>query len=260
MLESPLRRPFSSIGDVEQESTADLSTSDRVLLIDADEKHRNATARFLAKHGYEVLHADSAAAACAILEVQPVDVVILDVIVPGADGLSIARKLSVRNELCVIIVSELGSELDRIIGLEAGADDYLAKPVSQRELLARIRAVRRRTIQAESTDPASAPAYAFAGWTFDVEARVLCDPQGQALSLSDGQFALLRTFVQHPQRVLTRNQLLEHASGPGSDAYDRAIDTQVSRLRRRLRTRCNDELIRTVRSEGYMFLPRVVAR
>jgi two-component system OmpR family response regulator len=260
MLESPLRRSFSSISDVEQESVSATSTSSRVLLIDADEKHRGATARFLAKHGYEVFHADSGAAACAILEVQPVDVVILDVLVPGADGLSIARKLSVRTELCVIIVSELGSELDRIIGLEAGADDYLAKPVSQRELLARIRAVRRRTVQAEWTETATSPAYGFAGWVFDTEARVLRDPQGQALSLPDGQFALLRTFVQHPQRVLTRDQLLELASGPSSDAYDRAIDTQVSRLRRRLRTRCADDLIRTVRSEGYMFLPRVIFR
>lgn len=231
----------------------------RILIVDDDEALRRLVGDFLKGHGYSVFEADGGQAMRRILEQEPVDVVVLDVMMPGEDGLSLARTLSARRDLGIIMVSALGGETDRIIGLEVGADDYLPKPVSPRELLARIRAVLRRQYQHEPEGDAGA-AYVFEGWTFDVLRRVLRDPLNVIISLSDGEFSLLRVFVERPQRVLSRDQLLEYSRGPDSDAFDRAVDTQVSRLRRKLGTRTETELIRTVRSEGYMFLPKVARR
>lgn len=263
MLEMSFSGAFAAVEQDDAGSALNPSYSaplTRVLIVDANAEVRADIAEFLASHGFLVFHADSAVAAQDILARQGADIVILDVLIPGGDGLSMARELSVRADLGVIIVSELSSEVDRIIGLEAGADDYLAKPVSLRELLARVRAVRRRTLHAEHAEGDAVSHYTFYGWSFDAEARILCDPDGQSLSLSEGEFALLRAFVQRPQRVLTRDQLLEYARGDNSDAYDRAVDTLISRLRRKLRSRTNDELIRTIRAEGYMFVPRVTLR
>jgi two-component system OmpR family response regulator len=231
----------------------------RILIVDDDEALRRLVGDFLKGQGYAVFEADGGQAMRGILDEEMIDVVILDVMMPGEDGLSLARALSARRDLGIIMVSALGSETDRIIGLEVGADDYLAKPVSPRELLARIRALLRRQHQQENADDAAA-AYVFDGWTFDLIRRVLRDPLNVIISLSDGEFSLLRVFVERPQRVLSRDQLLEYARGPDSEAFDRAIDTQVSRLRRKLGTRTRTELIRTVRSEGYMFLPKVTRR
>jgi len=231
----------------------------RVLVVDDDPSLRSLVRDFLTAHGYEVIEADSGTAARNVLAQREVDVVILDVMMPGEDGLSIARSLSQRRDLAVIILSALGSETDRIVGLEVGADDYLAKPASPRELLARIRAVRRRWGLSEGREE-TGTSYSFDGWTFDIVRRVLRDPKGIIISLSEGEFSLLRVFVERPQRVLTRDQLLEYARGPDSDAYDRAVDTQISRLRRKLSSRTQEDLIRTVRSEGYMFLPKVSRR
>ncbi len=231
----------------------------RILIVDDDEALRRLVGDFLKGHGYAVFEADGGQAMRKILEQEAVDVVVLDVMMPGEDGLSLARALSARRDLGIIMVSALGGETDRIIGLEVGADDYLPKPVSPRELLARIRAVLRRQFQHEPESDAGV-AFVFEGWTFDVLRRVLRDPLNVIISLSDGEFSLLRVFVERPQRVLSRDQLLEYSRGPDSDAFDRAVDTQVSRLRRKLGTRTETELIRTVRSEGYMFLPKVARR
>ena len=231
----------------------------RILIVDDDEALRKLIGQFLVAHGYIVFEADGGVAMRQILEEEAVQVVVLDVMMPGEDGLSLARTLSSRRDVGVIIVSALGSETDRVIGLEVGADDYLAKPVSPRELLARIRAMlRRRHIQNGPDELATG--YLFDGWIFDVVRRVLRDPLSVIISLSEGEFSLLRAFVEHPQRVMTRDQLLEYARGPDSDAFDRAIDTQVSRLRRKLSTRTDADLIRTVRNEGYMFMPKVARR
>lgn len=243
----------------------------RVLIIDPDAGQRAEMARFLEQFGFLVMEAPGGAVAGEILASHGADIVILDVLMPGEDGLSLARTLSLRPELAIIIVSGLGGEVDRIVGLEAGADDYLAKPVSLRELLARIRAVRRRIRHHDAAPAALAAAttaardeagatYAFDGWVLDAERRSLADPRGAPVDLSDGEYALLLAFLERPQRVLSRDQLLEFARGPNSEAYDRAIDTQVSRLRRKLRTRAGGELVRTVRNEGYMFLPKVAQR
>lgn len=228
-----------------------------ILVVDADGELRAQFSGFLEANGFQVCVADSGPAARAILGSQNIDVVILDVIIPGEDGLAIARELSLRQDLSVIMVSSLASELDRIVGLEAGADDYLAKPVSLRELLARIRAVRRRNGRSQRQGGDQTFRYTFAGWRFDVERRVLSDLRGSSVGLSEGEFALLRALVERPQRVLTRDQLLDAARGADSDSYDRAIDTQICRLRRKLGSQSRDDLIRTIRGEGYMFVPRV---
>jgi two-component system, OmpR family, response regulator len=231
----------------------------RVLIVDDDKSLRRLIHDFLGTHGFEVLEADSGPAMRAVLEKQPVDLVVLDVMMPGEDGLSIARTLSAQSDVAIIMISALGSETDRIIGLEVGADDYLPKPVSPRELLARIRAVLRRH-QTGEKEQANGSVYVFDGWELDVIRRILRDPGNILISLSEGEFSLLRAFVERPQRVLTRDQLLEYARGPDSDSFDRAIDTQISRLRRKLSSRGGGELIRTIRSEGYMFLPKVTRK
>jgi len=178
---------------------------------------------------------------------------------PGEDGLSAARKLATEHGPPVIMLSALGGDTDRIIGLEVGADDYLPKPCNPRELLARVRAVLRR-MQAADTAAAESDTvrYEFAGWRLDVVRRDLRDPAGTYINLSDGEFALLRTFVEHPQRVLSRDQLLGMTHGANVDVYDRAIDSQISRLRRKLNERADAEIIRTVRNEGYMLLAKVM--
>jgi two-component system, OmpR family, response regulator len=228
----------------------------RILLVDDDSSLRGLIRKFLEEQGYEVLEADSGAAMRRILEEQSVNIIVLDIMMPGEDGLAILRSLANRRrDLGIIMVSALGSETDRIVGLEVGADDYLAKPVSPRELLARIRALQRRCTP-ESAD-GGVTSYSFAGWKLDPIRRVLRDPQGVITTLSEGEFSLLLVMVERPQRVLTRDQLLELSRGNNSDAFDRAIDTQVSRLRRKLGTRTRDEIIRTVRNEGYIFLPEV---
>jgi two-component system OmpR family response regulator len=175
---------------------------------------------------------------------------------PGEDGLAICRRLAVGEGPPIIMLSAMGEDTDRIVGLELGADDYLAKPCNPRELLARVRAVLRRAEQRGQSATLGAGCE-FAGWRLDLVRRELRSPQGVVVNLSSGEFSLLRAFVERPQRVLTRDQLLEFARGPDSDAFDRAIDVQISRLRRKLDDGGGQDLIRTIRNEGYMFTPKV---
>ncbi|MCD9029168.1 response regulator [Luteimonas sp. BDR2-5] len=227
-----------------------------ILVVDDDPGLRSLIATFLAEHGYPVRAvANVQEMREQIARFQP-HLVILDVMMPGEDGLSAARRLASENGPAVIMLSALGTDTDRIIGLEVGADDYLAKPCNPRELLARVRAVLRRR---QSAAAAPAGGYHFAGWHLEPARRELRTPDGRFVNLSDGEFSLLRTFVEHPQRVLSRNQLLDYARGQdSSEVYDRAIDSQVSRLRRKIHDCGHGELIRTVRNEGYMLLPPVV--
>ena len=229
----------------------------RILLVDDDSSLRRLIRTFLEEQGYAVFEAESGAAMRRVLAEQPINIIVLDIMMPVEDGLSVVRSLgNRRRDLGIIMVSALGSETDRIVGLEVGADDYLAKPVSPRELLARIRALQRRC-NPDDAGGGTATSYGFAGWRLDPVRRVLRDPNGVVTTLSEGEFGLLLVMVERPQRVLTRDQLLELSRGTGSDAFDRAVDTQVSRLRRKLGTRSRGEIIRTVRNEGYIFLPSV---
>jgi two-component system, OmpR family, response regulator len=236
----------------------DLTSS--ILVVDDDPQLRELISGFLANHGYRVNAVTDAVQMRRAVEAQRPDLVILDVMLPGEDGLSAARSLAAEGGPPVIMLSALGSDTDRIIGLEVGADDYLPKPCNPRELLARVRAVLRRAKAVQQEAEPGGQAFEFAGWLLDLERRDLRDPAGVYIDLSDGEFSLLRSFVEHPQRVLGRDMLLDLARGRNAEVFDRAIDSQISRLRRKLDERSTVELIRTVRNEGYMLVPKVTPR
>ena len=231
---------------------------DHILVVDDDPGIRDLVSDFLRRHGYTVDTAGDSREMERALGDRPADLVVLDVMLPGEDGLAICRRLSRPEGPAIIMLSAMGEETDRIVGLELGADDYLPKPCNPRELLARVRAVLRRRQEPKVSDERLAASCEFAGWRLDLVRHELRSPQGVVVNLSSGEFSLLRAFVERPQRVLTRDQLLEFARGPQSEAFDRAIDVQISRLRRKLEDGGGgQELIRTVRNEGYMFMPKV---
>ena len=234
--------------------------SARILMVDDDPGIRDVVSDFLGRHGYAVETAADAREMEVALERGRTDLIVLDVMLPGEDGLAICRRLAgAENAPPIIMLSAMGEDTDRIIGLELGADDYLPKPCNPRELLARIRAVlRRRAEPREGEASAIGAGCEFAGWRLDLVRRELRSPQGVVVNLSSGEFSLLRTFVERPQRVLSRDQLLEFARGPDSEAFDRAIDVQISRLRKKLDDGgAGQDLIRTIRNEGYMFTAKV---
>lgn len=226
-----------------------------LLVVDDDRDIRHLLANSLGARGFRVETAADTRGMDEVLARTAVDCVILDVMMPGEDGLSACRRLARGDGPEVILLSALGEEQDRILGLEVGASHYLPKPCSPREILATVRAALRKR-----GGPVTAPVsevHAFDGWRIDLGSHELFDPNGVLVGLTDGEFAVLRVFIERPRRVLSREALLQAARGPDSDAYDRAIDVQVSRLRRKLRAG-GDEIIRTVRNEGYLFVPRVV--
>ena len=228
------------------------SSAATILVVDDDPSVRTAVAEFLSSQGYAVLLAEDGPAMRRIMEHEDVSIVLLDVMLPGEDGFSLARELRGRPDVGVIMLSARGSETDRVAGLEMGADDYLPKPASPRELLARVRAVQRR-YGGRGNVPPTGFCFLFDGWRLDPVRRVLRDPHGLVISLSEGEFELLLAFVENPKTVLSRDELLELARGENSEAFDRAIDVQVSRLRRKLAGCSNGEAIRTIRGEGYQF-------
>lgn len=246
----------------------DLQT--RILIVDDDEGIRSLIGEFLTKHGYATAVAADPAAMRAMLGREHFDLIVLDVMMPREDGLTALRQLGPEAPP-VIMLSAVGTDVDRIVGLEMGADDYLAKPCNPRELLARIRTVLRRRGAAPCAEGESAQAgnpveadsgegLHFAGWRMDLGLRLLFDPANQLITLSDGEFRLLRAFAEHPRRVLTRDQLLDWSRGEDSEHYDRAVDVQLSRLRRKLTEgEGGQDIIRTVRNEGYLFVPAVTA-
>lgn len=241
--------------------------STRILIVDDDPDIRHLMAGFLQQHGYKVDAAENAADMRARMNDSTYHVVVLDIMMPGEDGLSVLRQMQTPSSPPVIMLSAVGTDVDRIIGLEIGAEDYLAKPCNPRELLARIRTVLRRRSSVESAGAAAAEAQradapaqiiAFSGWRLDTVSRQLYDPEDVVISLSDSEFRLLKAFIDHPRRVLTRDQLLDYARGANAEHFDRAIDVQISRLRRKLGASDeNKDLIRTIRNEGYMFVPTV---
>lgn len=223
-----------------------------VLVVDDDEQIRKLLALSLSKRGYRVLTAASAQEMDRVLARNTVNVMVLDVMMPGEDGLSVARRLAVGGDPPLIMLSALGDEQDRIIGLELGADHYLTKPCSAREVLAHVRVALRR----QKLRQAPRRTYYFQGWQIDLDASELHDPDGAQVRLTDGEFAMLRVLVTRHRRVLKRDELLRAARGTRSEALARAVDIQISRLRHKLKSP-GDSLIRTVRNEGYMFVAKV---
>lgn len=230
-----------------------------VLVVDDDREIRDLLGRFLAKHGYRVTVVGDGKEMRRALDDWNIDLVVLDLMLPGEDGLSLCRSLRSKSRIPVIMLTMLGEETDRIIGLEMGADDYLPKPFNPRELLARMKAVLRR---ARSTPPAATGTrrrvFQFAGWQLDPGHRRVRSPREMVIDLSAGEYDLLIAFVEHPQRVLTRDQLLDLTHGRAEAAFDRSIDMQVSRLRQKIEANPKDpELIKTVRGGGYLFTAEV---
>jgi two-component system OmpR family response regulator len=187
------------------------------------------------------------------------DLVILDVMLPGKSGLDLCREIRAKSDVPILMLTAMGEETDRIVGLEMGADDYLPKPFNSRELLARIRAILRRTEGAGKV-ATKAKALRFSGWVLDRARRRLTAPDGVAIDLTSGEYELLTVFAEHSQRVLNRDQLLDLARGREAMPFDRSIDVQVSRVRRKIETDPRSpKLIVTVRGDGYMFTPDVEA-
>lgn len=223
-----------------------------VLVVDDDPDLRTLISSFLSQSGYQVSEAANGQEMDNALKAASIDLIILDFMMPGEDGLSICKRLITQGGPPVIMLSARGEEVDRIVGLELGADDYLGKPFHPRELLARIRAVLRRTDKQKSDH---SPLTHFFGWQLDNIKRLLIRPDGVQVALSNTEFELLRVFLDRPGRALTRDQILDVLHGANSENYDRAIDVQISRLRRKLNDDTQDEIIRTIRGIGYMFRP-----
>lgn len=234
--------------------------TDRTLLVvEDDDDIRELLTTFLEREGYAVRAAANAEAMDRSLAEATPDLVVLDLMLPGEDGLSICRRLRAAGRMPILMLTARNSAVDRIVGLEMGADDYLGKPFEPRELLARIRALFRR-IEAERAVASASRRLAFAGLVLDIEARTLVTERGDPIVLTSAEFDLLVCMAERPGRVLTRDQLLDWTRGRSADPLDRTIDVSISRLRRKLAEAGleADKLVVTVRNGGYQFSARVV--
>jgi len=232
-----------------------MGTQDHVLVVDDDAEIRDLLSEYLRKNGYRVTAVAEGKGMWSALESGGrVDIVVLDLMLPGDDGLTLCRNLRARSDLPVIMLTARGEETDRIVGLEMGADDYLAKPFSPRELLARIKSILRRArTLPDNLKADAARALRFSGWTLDLATRNLRSPEGVVVALSGTEYKLLRVFLSHPNRVLNRDQLIDLMLSRDASPFDRSIDVQVSRLRHRLGDNPKEPaIIKTVRGEGYV--------
>ena len=233
--------------------TASMNPQQHILIVDDDPDLRNLLTRYLKEQGIQATAVEDGEAMDRFLKSSPaVDLVILDLMLPGEDGLSIARRLKGSSNIPIIILSAKGDDIDRIIGLEMGADDYLPKPFNPRELLARMRAVLRRPSSTTQNEP---EVRSFGIFQLDTAGhRLLCN--GNLIPLTSGEFELLKVFTEHPRRVLSRDWLLEHLKGYERGPFDRSVDVRVTRLRKKIEMNPAEPLyIRTIWGEGYIFDP-----
>ncbi len=238
-----------------------MSKIDTLLIVDDDKEIRELLADLLTKYGYQVQCASDGEQMFQVLEQHDIDLIILDVMMPGDDGVALCRKLRIDSSIPIIMLTAIGEETDRVVGLEVGADDYLAKPFNPRELVARIKAILRRTQDnftkpSGQTEPEEAESntVSFTGWTLDMDTRRLFSPDHVEIVLSAGEYSLLVAFIEHPRRVLSRDQLLEFTRNRSAGPFDRSVDIQVSRLRQKLEEDPKQpQIIKTVRGGGYMF-------
>lgn len=241
----------------------DAEPTAHILVVDDDREIRDLLAQFLVRHGYRVTTAQDGKEMRRVLADWSIDLVVLDLMLPGEDGLSLCRDLRARSQMPVIMLTMMGEETDRIVGLEMGADDYIAKPFNPRELLARLKAVLRRTkgvvTSANGSNPARRKTLRFSGWKLDLAMRRLTSPLQLVVELTAGEFDFLVAFVEHPQRVLSRDQLLDLTNSRAEIPFDRSVDMQISRLRQKIETNPKEpELIKTVRGGGYVFAGVVI--
>lgn len=235
----------------------------RILIVDDDPQVGRLLSRYLEREGFTIQVSHSASEMRAALKGFPADLLILDLGLPGDDGLTLTREIRRSSSVGIIILTGKDEPVDRVVGLELGADDYVTKPFDERELLARIRTVLRRTQNRLSdtvAEPGSdrPPAVQFAEWHLDLGARELTSQDGEAVELTTMEFELLSVLVSNPNRVMSREQLLERCAGRSWDPYDRAIDTLIVKLRRKLEPDPkHPQIIKTVRGAGYIFTPSV---
>ena len=239
-----------------------MEKTDCILIVDDDPEIRRLLVDYLARNSFEAIAAREGREMWQELDRHVIDLIVLDLMLPDTDGLTLCRELRVKSNIPVLMLTARGEETDRIIGIEMGADDYLVKPFNPRELLARIKTILRRTrALPPNLRPELARCLRFAGWCLDTAARLLTAPDGVATPLSGGEYRLLRILLDHPNRVLNRDQLTEMIQGREAEPYDRAIDVQVSRLRQRLRDDSREPaLIKTVRGEGYVLAATIEVR
>lgn len=235
-------------------------SDETILIIDDDPGIQKLLTQYLSEQGYSAQALSDGAAMDQWLKVNRADLIILDLMLPGEDGLSLARRLRAEFEFPIIMLTARGEELDRIIGLEVGADDYMAKPFNPRELLARIRAVLRRSQRsAEAEVVSSDPLFNFGDFTLNPEQRIL-RRDGKEIGLTHGEMSLLLILASHPNRILSRDQLMDLLSGSERDLFDRSIDVRITRLRQKVEpTPSKPKFIRTVWGQGYRFIPDPVA-
>ena len=230
-----------------------------IAVVEDDPEIRSLVGGLLLREGFRVTLCEGAEDLDREMAHQTIDLVVLDLMLAGEDGLSICRRVRGGSKSTpVLMVTAKGDDLDRIIGLEIGADDYLPKPFNPRELLARIRAILRRTRDSHRISNPRSDVYAFSGWRLNADSRTLHDPEGNLVDLTGGEFDLLMALLQHPQRVLNREQLLDWTRGRSATPFDRTIDVQLSRLRRKLGDDSKPPtMIKTVRGGGYLFTASV---
>lgn len=231
-----------------------MDTPNKILIVDDDRDIRSLLAEYLDQNGYSAVMAADGTAMWTALQEHQFELIVLDLNLPGDDGLTLCRNLRSKSSVPVIMLTARGEPLDRILGLEMGADDYLPKPFEPRELLARIRSVLRRTQNNSlSSNNEGLQKLKFAGWVLDMTARHLISPDGMVVSLSGAEYRMLTIFLEHPNRVLNRDQLLNMTHGRDADPFDRSIDIQISRLRQKLREDARSpQIIKTVRNGGYV--------
>jgi len=230
-----------------------------ILVVEDDREISGLVALYLRSNECRVTVTDSGREVYRLMNDSRIDLIVLDLMLPGEDGISLCRRLRTTSQVPIVILTGKGDEVDRILGLEMGADDYLSKPFNPRELLARIRAVLRRSAISALSPVTDAPrAFTFLGWRIDRVVRELRDPDGARIALTDAEFGLLQAFCERPGRILSRDQLLEVTQGRSAGLFERSIDVLVSRLRRKIESDPHQpSMIKTVRSGGYMFTPTV---
>jgi len=229
----------------------------KILVVDDHADIRELLKRFLTPHGFNVVTAEDGESMIKAMSQQQFDMIILDLMLPGKDGVTLCREIRGTSSIPIIMLTALGEEIDRIIGLEVGADDYLAKPFNPRELLARIKSVLRRYLTIPNINKqtsATHAKYTFSGWSLNSTTRELFNQNGVLVSLTSTEFELLLAFLTHPNIVLTREDLLKLVQGRGAEVYDRAVDTLISRLRKKIEANPKEpKLIKTIWGGGYQF-------